>query len=341
MPAYNHAPFIGQALASACQQSLTDLEVIVFDDGSRDRTRDIAAAFADDRVHVYSSDTNRGDGPSRNRCLELARGRYVAWLDSDDRSPMSRLQTQLSFLESHPKVGVVGGGAIPTDGEGRPIGLPVFPPRSSEAIFWGHIFGSPLIHGTTMVRRDVYDNLGGYLEDTPIGSDNEFLLRCCERAVPMAGLSKILLMYRRHHTNITDTFREDSIKFSARLTQEALSRLLQVEVEAQLGSLLRAPRLSNPALLDPAVISEAFRILDQAAARFDKDFQSSLRGRVEIRAERSVRRVTLGLAATGAPQTTFFRLLRSVRLSDLLWGLAVVLGRRLRGVLWREALRRR
>ncbi|MBQ5628450.1 MAG: glycosyltransferase family 2 protein [Ruminococcus sp.] len=86
MPAYNAEPYIEEAIRSVLNQTVRDLELIVIDDTSTDRTRDIIRAIAheDRRVRPYFNEKNLGVAKTRNRGLELCHGRYVALLDSDD-----------------------------------------------------------------------------------------------------------------------------------------------------------------------------------------------------------------------------------------------------------------
>ena len=86
MPAYNAASFIEEAISSVVNQTITDWELIVIDDGSSDATREIIAKLGecDDRIHVVMNAENMGVARTRNRGLDLCQGRYVAFLDSDD-----------------------------------------------------------------------------------------------------------------------------------------------------------------------------------------------------------------------------------------------------------------
>lgn len=341
MPAYNHERFITRALRSIAQQSFADFELIVVDDASSDATAAIAEAFPDPRVRVYSNPVNRGDGGARNRCLELARAPLIAWMDSDDMSPPSRLEEQFSFLESNPRVTVVGGAAMPTDSDGHPIGRPLFAHSSPPAIRWAHLFGTPLVHGTTMVRANLYETYGGYIDNIPIGSDNEFLVRCSEEV--MAGLKSILLLYRRHDTNITDASLRASIDYSTQLTQQALSRLLESEIEDRVAALLRVPKAARLADLESGAVIRAQHTFEKAAREFDRVVPSRGAARREVESDRSGRRLTLWLAAVAAGGISGVKGQRVLGLSpvDGLRGSVGIASRRARGLLLREGLKRR
>ena len=101
MPAYNAQSYIEQAIGSVLTQSVTDLELLVIDDGSQDNTRQIVTDIAekDHRVRLLINEQNMGAAGTRNRGLELCRGQYVALLDSDDYYLEGMLQSMLNRAE--------------------------------------------------------------------------------------------------------------------------------------------------------------------------------------------------------------------------------------------------
>lgn len=106
-PSYNHAPYLRAALAAVRAQTLTDWELILIDDGSQDEsvaiTREIAAQ--DDRIGVYVNEVNRGTYGTQERAREMARGRFIAVLNSDDLWAPAKLERQIALLEANPECG--------------------------------------------------------------------------------------------------------------------------------------------------------------------------------------------------------------------------------------------
>ncbi len=104
IPAYNAENTIEKAIRSAIVQTYSDIEVIIVDDCSRDSTVKIAADYAkkDKRIKVFQNQTNKGVAFSRNRGVEEARGDWIAFLDSDDRWDMSKLEKQSVILKRNP-----------------------------------------------------------------------------------------------------------------------------------------------------------------------------------------------------------------------------------------------
>lgn len=130
---YNCAAFIGQTIESVQAQSFGDWELVIVDDCSTDGSERIAAACAatDPRIVLISLERNSGAAVARNRAIEAARGRYIAFLDSDDRWHPRKLEKQLAFMQDR------GYSFTHTwyekhDEAGRPLGITVRPPASID-----------------------------------------------------------------------------------------------------------------------------------------------------------------------------------------------------------------
>ena len=100
MPAFNAEAFIAEAIQSILQQSFTDFELIILNDGSTDQTSQIIDSFADQRIHKMDLQHNQGLVNARNQLVAAAKGRYIAFLDADDVAFPDRLQKQFTFLEN-------------------------------------------------------------------------------------------------------------------------------------------------------------------------------------------------------------------------------------------------
>lgn len=170
MAAYNSETTIAESIESILAQTFSDWEFIICDDGSSDDTfriiREYAARYPG-KIIAIQNERNSKLPFSLNHCLRYATGEYIARMDADDRSDPERLSKQYAFLEAHPEIDVVGTGMTCFDGD-RITGerLPMADP--SPAIIG---MGVPFFHATIMMRKSVYDRLGGY-------SLKEYVLRC-------------------------------------------------------------------------------------------------------------------------------------------------------------------
>jgi glycosyltransferase involved in cell wall biosynthesis len=101
MPSYNTGAEIADTIRSVQAQTYSNWELIIVDDCSKDDTDAVVASFSDPRIRYFKNEKNSGAAVSRNRALRLAKGRYIAFLDSDDLWKPQKLQVQLDFMKKH------------------------------------------------------------------------------------------------------------------------------------------------------------------------------------------------------------------------------------------------
>lgn len=192
MPARDAAPTLERALrALEAQQFDGSFEVIVVDDGSEDRTADIAASFGAKVVRQ----PHAGSAAARNAGLAVAGGEYWTILDADDVMPARRLEHQVAYLEGHPEAGAVAGLTQPfvTPGEARPSHyLPIW----DEGPCPGHL-------GTLMMRRSVLQVVGPFDERRSIGEDLDWVARARGHGIRIGSIDELCLHYRIHAGNLT------------------------------------------------------------------------------------------------------------------------------------------
>jgi glycosyltransferase involved in cell wall biosynthesis len=159
IPFFNVRKWLGNGIRSVFAQSFSDWEIVLLDDGSTDGSAEIALAIDDPRVRVHLGRENLKTAVRRNEVVQLAHGKYFAWLDGDDMMHPERLQKQVSFLEENPEVHVVGTGMYLLDEQGNAISkrLPSAAPKRSCSPS-----DLPLLHATVMghlewFRRNPYD----------------------------------------------------------------------------------------------------------------------------------------------------------------------------------------
>ena len=137
------------------RQSFTDIEFIIYDDGSDEELAKYLHRFEtmDERVKLISNPANHGLAYSLNNCIDAARGKYLARMDDDAISAGNRLQIQYDYMESHPEVAFVGCNAKLLDDEGV-WGCRRMPEKPDAKAF---LRCSPFIHPTVMIRREVFE----------------------------------------------------------------------------------------------------------------------------------------------------------------------------------------
>lgn len=184
------------AITSICKQTMTDWEFIICDDGSEPSCYEMLAEIcaADARIRLFRHERNQGLAAALNTCLAHANGNYIARMDGDDISHVERLQKQWEYLEGHSDIALVGCGAELIDEDGIwGERVPVNSPGKND-----FLFGSPFIHPTIMVRRAVFDELGGYCTERYANrtEDYELFMRMYARGYRGYNMPELLFSYR-------------------------------------------------------------------------------------------------------------------------------------------------
>lgn len=200
IPTYNRAHLVTEAIRSVLEQSIEDLEVIVIDDGSTDRTREIVSPFPVKYVWYE----NQGPPGARNKGITLSAGEYVAFLDSDDILLPQALEKGVRILSMHPEAAFSYGQAYIIDKEGRVIALEK-PHLSHTCVRPGWeelreylLFGNHFTSSTVMVRRRCLEEAGGFNVAFRRGSsDLELWVRLSEKHA-VAHIAEPLAKFREH-----------------------------------------------------------------------------------------------------------------------------------------------
>ena len=156
MPVFNGGKYLSLSIESILKQTFNDFELLIIEDGSSDVSVDTIQAYAakDSRIKIFSNGETKGIAYSLNKGLKMAIGKYIAQMDADAISLPGRFENQLSFLELHPEVGVVGTSYQVIDQQGTLLNT-VHPPRTDVLIRWELLFQNPLAFPTVMYRADI------------------------------------------------------------------------------------------------------------------------------------------------------------------------------------------
>jgi len=161
MPAYNAEKYIAEAIASVLDQTFTDLELLIINDGSTDTTEQLINSFTDPRIRLINQ-TNQGVAAALNIGLLNAKADLVARFDADDICMPERLQLQYDFLKAHIGFVIVGSNADYIDRHDEYIFTGRMPAYSDEDIRRLILNQCPLIHSTIMFRKDAVLKAGSY-----------------------------------------------------------------------------------------------------------------------------------------------------------------------------------
>lgn len=203
MTTYNREGFLSEAILSVLNQTYQNWELIILDDASTDNTAGVAGAFCvrDSRIKCLPSPINLGIAKNRNRGFAVAKGKYIAVLDSDDMwIDYNKLEKQVQFLEANPLYVVVGTNVKVIDSEGTKIGNINYQ-TEDERIRSNMLVRNQFTHSSVLIRASaLVDKF--YNPSFPIWEDYELLLRL-GLSGKFANLPQSMTAYRKHNSNIS------------------------------------------------------------------------------------------------------------------------------------------
>jgi len=270
MPAYNGEPYLIEAIESILNQTLTDFELVIIDDGSTDATWSILQEYAaqDRRIVLERNANNLGLIKTLNKGLSLVRGNFIARMDADDISLPERLEAQLNFLEQYPKVGLVGTAYYRMNSRGE-YKLRQ-PPLDYTGLRWQLLFGTPMCHAATMFRRQLYDIGELTYKDFPHIEDYDLYARLF-RCTQAANLALPLYVVRVHDTSVCATYPTEQMRTRTLLSMQQINSLLP-------GSPIspsKAESMYQCYSLQPRLTKDDFAMVDEILRLFDTFSQQS------------------------------------------------------------------
>lgn len=217
---YNRERYLASAIESALNQTRTDFELLIWDDGSTDSSVSVARHYQqrDQRVLVVAA-KSQGRGQALQDALATVKGKYIGWVDSDDLLASTALAETSAVLDSQPEVGMVYSDYLvinergQVQGKGKRCQIPYSKDRLLLDFMTFHF---------RLIRREVYEQIGGVDPNFGKIEDYELCLRLSE-VTSVQHLSKPLYLYRVHKESISGTEQIEQIK----LTQIAIEQALQ------------------------------------------------------------------------------------------------------------------
>ena len=242
IPVHNREDYICVAVNSILAQTFEDFELVVVDDGSSDRTVEVLKRYSDRRLRVARNLENLGIPATRNHGLELARGDYIALLDSDDHAYPRRLERQVKYLDANPDIAQVGSWCSFMDSEGNMLDKVRRQPLKPDDIHAHLLFHCPVINRTVMARTAALRGLG-YDTDFPRCQDYDMHCRLVTSGHQLANLPEILVCGREHPGRFTgqtsDLGRDRKMAVYRRM-------LHRIDLEASEDELRRHHALARP-----------------------------------------------------------------------------------------------
>lgn len=198
LPVYNCELYIQTAVESILNQTFTDFELLIIDDASRDATVAILKNIPDPRIQLIQKPKNSGYTNSLNYGLKIAKGEYIARMDSDDISHPERFAKQLAYLDTHPEV-VVCGTVYKIVGNDKSISLPLDHEDIKIELLWGNC----ICHPSTMIRKNVLDQYAIQYDSTTEPAEDYHMWIQLLNFGKLKNLPEVFLEYRVYGNQVS------------------------------------------------------------------------------------------------------------------------------------------
>lgn len=216
IPVFNRENTIERALNSVFSQTYSPVEIIVVDDASNDKTQEILQRYIH-KIKIFRQDNNRGVSAARNRGVSEAEGEWIAFLDSDDEWFPHKLETQMLYLENHPKTHI-----LQSDEQWVRNKKKVNPPakylKKGGEIFKNCLKTCIVGPSTVICRRELMHEMHGFDESLPVCEDYDLWLRIAAKyPIPLID-EKLIIKYGGYKDQLSlitpamDRFRVQSLE---------------------------------------------------------------------------------------------------------------------------------
>jgi len=195
VPAYNAEKYITETIQSVLDQTFTDWELLVIDDGSKDSTAKIVKSFSDTRIILIQQE-NGGVSSARNRGIDISKGKYITFLDADDAIPDFSIGDRVNYLDNHNDIDAVHGNISIRD-ETLQYESKFYRPFSYQNLLKMslHLDNRMFFTPGYMIRKDKLDNMR-FKEGMTHAEDVLFLITLCSHNITFGYIPKTMYHYR-------------------------------------------------------------------------------------------------------------------------------------------------
>lgn len=262
MPVYNAEKHLREAMDSIINQTYKNIEFIVINDGSTDRSLEIIKSYNDARLVLISNDVNRGLIYSLNYGIGQCKGKYIARMDADDISLPERIAEQVKFMEMHEDVGVCGCDYIQFSktSEKKYKAL-----TNHDEILSHMMFNSAVIHPSLTIRKSMLERFNpvfnaGYNHSEDYELWSKLIFEC-----KFSAVSKLLFKYRIHASQVTNVHSNVQTNSADKVRKELLDKLgfVYSQKDYELLCQLAGPNLFNTKQDILSWESFLFRLIEQ------------------------------------------------------------------------------
>ena len=270
MSVYNGEKYLKEAVDSILNQTFTDFEFLIINDGSTDKTLEILQSYHAPRIKIINNEKNTGLTKSLNKGLRTAKGEYIARMDADDVSLPTRLERQVKFMTQHNEVGLLGSSWYTINGDGKKTGINKAA-NGKQAVHF-------MCHGSVVMRKWCLEKVESYREVFELAQDYDLWLRIADE-FEVANLSEPLYKLRIHRDSISSSKKLPQALYTSLAIELAEERRRtgndSLSVNQEEAIRIRDQRLRVRGIEKRKVLSHTYSTWSQAAFALGKNKKSS------------------------------------------------------------------
>ena len=266
LPVYNAQDYLRESIDSILNQSFSDFELIIVNDGSTDQSKEIIDSYIDSRIKRIHQD-NAGLPVSLNRAIAIAKGQYLARQDADDVSLPNRLAEQVGFMEANTDYGLLGTWAQILESR-TPTNRKLNHPCENGELQFKLLFYNCFVHSSVMIRKEVLNISGTYPENPEKfpPEDYDLWLRIANVA-KIANLPSALLQYREVPGSISRQKLELMQSRARKMSMNAVEKIFNNQTNPVLLELLIKAMYAIPVAITKNEYRELRNLLVQIENR--------------------------------------------------------------------------
>ena len=211
MSVYNGEKYLPETIESILNQTFTNFEFLIIDDGSSDNSIKIIESYDDPKIRLICNDENIGQTKTLNKGIKLAKGNFIARSDQDDISSSNRLSIQYNYLNNNPNVALLGSSVYFINNNGSLLYKKQVPTGHNH-IMESFCAGNPFMHSSVMFNRDVVMKLDGYSPRYIYSQDADLWLRIA-RIREIENLKSFLVSIRVHRDQVINNFTFNKLRY--------------------------------------------------------------------------------------------------------------------------------
>jgi glycosyltransferase involved in cell wall biosynthesis len=312
LPVYNAEKYIRQSIESILNQTFSDFELIILDDGSKDGSMRLIQEIHDPRIKIISQ-SNMGLGATLNKGMQLSVGEFIARQDADDISLPDRFAKQIDFLERNRDVALVGTWAQIMDENGNLESRCHKHPTNSNELRCDLVFNNPFVHSSVMFRRNQIQEVGGYADERNAFEDFDLWSRVSHH-FSVANLPEVLIYYREVSTGISKSnpnYAEWVMKVTRQNIHHFLPNLNTAEID-KIARIYHGKGLRDDRFTDSAINELINRIVKIVVPKATIEEQIAFSSKHVFRMKRNYYNFRLEAQYVGILKKITFRIKRRI-----------------------------